>query len=86
MVWLKDNILINDLEHYRIKNSAPPGIGVVTSTLIIDSVGDDDEGIFSCYCQLNKSMVTSDKPVLSSVSSIHLHIGEGGEGTFVYTL
>jgi len=84
MVWLKDNILIDDSEHYSIKNSAPPGIGVVTSTLKIDSVSDDDEGIFSCYCRLNETMVTSDKPVLSGVSNIYLHIGEGEEGMYVY--
>ena len=29
-------------------------------------------------------MVTSDKPVISAFSNIHLHIGEEGEGIYVY--
>ena len=82
MVWLKDNAPINN-SCYSIKNTAPLGIGVVTSTLTIDGVTNDDEGIFSCYCHLNKSMVTSDEPVSSEISNIHLHIGEG---TFVCIL
>ena len=85
MVWLKDDEAINN-SRYSIKNTAPPGIGVVTSTLTIDGVTDGDKGIFSCYCRLNKSMVTSDGPVLSKISNIHLHIGEEGEGTFVRIL
>ena len=82
MVWLKDNAPINN-SRYSIKNTAPPGIDVVTSILTIDGVTNDDEGIFSCYCHLNELMVTSDEPVLSEISNIHLHIGEEGEGTFV---
>ena len=85
MVWLKDNAPINN-SRYSIKNTAPPGIDVVTSTLTIDGVTNDDEGIFSCYCHLNESMVTSDEPVLSGISNIHLQIGKGGGGTHVWNL
>ncbi|XP_065884169.1 uncharacterized protein [Dysidea avara] len=80
MMWLKDHIPINSSEHYSIEDTAPPGIGVVTSTLTIDSVTEEDEGTFSCYCHYNETMVTSDKPVISAFSNIHLHIGEGGRG------
>ena len=72
MMWQKDHIPINSSEHYNIKDTAPPGIGVVTSTLTIDSVTEEDEGTFSCYrfLQLNSATLQLNSSRLQLSSSL----------------
>ena len=79
VVWKKDDFPLYNSVHYAIKNFSSPETNTVSSMLTIDIVADKDEGIYSCYCLLNKSMVTSRQPVLSGTRHIHLRIGEEEE-------
>ena len=80
VIWKKEKIPLNSSDNYTIKNYVSPESSTVSSTLTIDSVTNKDEGTYSCYAFLNKSLVTSRQSVLTDTSYFHLHI-EKEEGS-----
>jgi len=78
IVWKKNNIPLNNPGEYTIHNYVSPETSTVSSTLTIDRVTSKDEGTYSCYCVLNKTLVISSQFIRSGMRNIHLHIGEEG--------
>ena len=75
VVWLKNNWPIQDTEHYKINTTTNPGVeDLIISDLSINAFTGHDQGIYTCYCYYNRTMVTTSKPVLSNYAYYFLSI------------
>jgi len=67
VVWLKSNLPIDDMEHYKITRITLPGVDdLIISQLTIKAVTYEDIDIYACYCYYNSTMVTSSESVVSN--------------------
>ena len=63
VVWLKDH---SEISGYDNETKPAPGKdNEIISILNIEEISHKDQGRYTCYCYYNKSLVTSDKQVIS---------------------
>ena len=73
VVWLKDDLKIQNQDHYEIKSGPVHGkVNEIESTLTINSFTIEDQGTYTCYCYYNSSLIVSkpDIPITSNKKSI----------------
>jgi len=79
VVWTKDDVAINNSDHYRIRTFTKPAIdGLIISELSIDNITAADQGKYSCYCYYNRELVMSSKPVFSNQKSFRVYFKKRG--------
>ena len=77
VVWLKDNILINDTKHYKILTDTNPGQdNLIISNLYINGATTEDQGVYECYCYYSR-MVISSKQIISDHATFNVSIKKG---------
>ena len=76
VVWLKDQSVISGYDNET--RPVPGKEDEVISILNVKNISQEDQGRYTCYCYYNKSIVMSDKPVISdqAVASVHLDCSE----------
>ena len=71
VVWLKDH---SEISGYDNETRPIPGKDdEVMSILNIKKFSHEDQGRYTCYCYYNKSIVTSDKTVISDQAVAFVH-------------
>ena len=85
VVWLKDNLPVKNTQHYNIITTTNPGEDdLIVSNLNINTITSEDEGTYTCYCYYNRTMVTSNKYVVSNEVFTTLHFGKGLDNYVCY--
>ena len=78
VVWLKDNLPVKNTQHYNIITTTNPGVDdLIVSNLNINTITSEDEGIYTCYCYYNRTVVTTSKYVVSNEMSTIIHLRKG---------
>lgn len=87
IVWLKNDFEVTQSSKNTITTIVDPTTrNLLTTTLTISSVTDEDNGKYTCYCYYNRSMVTSAQYVTSNQKSANLHVKNGKFYMYVITL
>jgi len=87
VVWLKDNLPVKNTQHYNIITATNPGVDdLIVSNLNINSITSKDEGIYSCYCYYNTTMVITSKRIISDRALFNVSVDKGKFCLLIYIL
>ena len=77
VVWLKDNIPINNTDHHKTIATTNPGVSnLIISNLYINGATTKDQGVYRCYCYYSDSVVSTNQ-IISDYASFNVSIKKG---------